>query len=99
MVCIPTPIHVRTLRHHASQGLILSVCSNQNHYRSGGMSKFDHQFWTAADRNWILRYYTGNSAGQPAGPLPIQRRAPFRSSRLYLTVTEFFAKEKFHSAM
>jgi len=51
------------------------------------MSKFDHHFWSAADRNWILRYYTRNSAKESRGPLPIQRRAPFRSSRLYLTVT------------
>src|SRR6266576_7121417 len=50
--------------HPTSQGLILSQCSKQQHHYSDGMSKFDHQFWTAADRNSILRYHTRNSARQ-----------------------------------
>jgi len=45
------------------------------------MSKFDHRFWTAADRNWILWYYTRKSARESVGPLPIQTRLPFDSSR------------------
>jgi len=34
--------------HYTSQGLILSLCSNQQHLYPAGMSKFDHYFGSAA---------------------------------------------------
>jgi len=42
------------------------------------MSKFDHLFWTAADRNWILWYYTRKSARESVGPATDTNKASFR---------------------
>ena len=63
--------------HHTSQGLILSLCSKQQHLYSAGMSKFDHHFETATDRNSILRHHTRNSTRQSVARYRYKQRLPF----------------------